>query len=147
MFRRPSKEVDRIRQELVRSFIAGRETVDGQLDGLTKLVTSLREILATMIGGMGARATLVRAASLAEQKHPCLSRLVIRGEGLDSSGLREVLRDETPDRAREELTALVSEWFNVLYWLLGDALMPVLLELESDLLGQGTPRGTDEEGP
>ncbi len=137
----------RVFRRLIRKTIAGGQTVDLQIDGLETLLSAVGGVVQTMIGEVAVRATLSRAAVVTVRRYPRLGNLASGNAGLDIAWLRRELRTEAPARARETLVALVEEWLNILYWLLGYTLMPLLREAEAELgTRQPSPEGDEEEG-
>ncbi len=141
----PANE-DRIRRRLIRVWIGERDTVDEQIDGLATIVRGLDTSLATMIGGVAARATLARAITLAGRDQPRVRDLLTPGNGLDVARMRDELKGATLGGAGALLTAVLDWWLAVLYWLLRDALLPLLIEVEEELGSTEPSRFVDEEG-
>jgi hypothetical protein len=139
-------QVDAIRERLIQEWILSRLTVDGQIDGLAAIASAYWTALAVTIGSAGTRATLSRARTLAQRKHPRLASVVIVEGGLDLAALRRGLRGEDPAATPELLGVLVEELCSVLRGLLGSALLPILREVEAELAAQARTAGSSPTG-
>ena len=144
---RRSTEFDKTSRRLVRRWVAGRRTLDGQVEGLAVVVTVLGGLLEAVIGGVATRATLSRALVVAGRRHPELKALSLPRAGLEVFQLKDELKGHAPEATCEMLSAVAEEWFTVLDWLLGKALLPILREAEADLAARRPKGGTSREGP
>src|SRR3990170_4141058 len=124
------EELDAALQQLTERCIAGRATVEEQLEGAENLCSAYWGALETLIGQTGTSAVFRRAVSMARRKHALLSSLEVMDECIDIRRLGESLQGEGPDRSRAVLVGLMEELVQVVYGLLGPVLMPVLQEAE-----------------
>src|SRR3972149_3803151 len=127
------EELDAALQQLTERCIAGRATVEEQLEGAENLCSAYWEVLETLIGQTGTRAGFRRAVSMASRKHTPLASLTAPDACIDIRSLAESLLGEGPDRSRPVLVGLMEELVHVVYGLLGPVLMPVLQEAEEKL--------------
>jgi hypothetical protein len=84
-----------------------------------RVCSKLRDSLGPVIGEGGVRAVTVRAAKLTQAEFPFLRVTANPLQGECLSGLRESLDGQGPTQVADALTALIANFLEVLYSLLG----------------------------
>lgn len=115
--------------ELLKSRLRNCETSSDVIDGYEKLLRSMWEFTARVLGQGGARAVLVRSINLAAQEAPLVQKLQAGGGGPDLSELREQVAKTgcSPDEVMDALIQQGAMVFQALSELAGETLTEPLL--------------------
>ena len=119
-------------------------TPDGLAAASGRLLDSLSQGLAQVIGPAGVRAILLRAVRLRKTEFAFLNDRVVPGEGPDSLAetLRACLREQEPEVIREVAVTLFATFAGLLAAIIGDRLAWSLFE---QIWADALPPGGDLE--
>lgn len=126
------EEQMKIRNRL-RDRIARQPTVEGQVESWESILSTFFEVFDGLIGNLAARAVLSRSIAMASRDYPRLAAFTMTDHGPDTSRLLESLADGGTAECQELLVAAVDGLFLLLHGLLGNLLLPLLLEVEAGL--------------
>ncbi len=145
MYGKPPKELDEIRQRMIRNAMPEGSDTKDQIDGLARIISSIASTLVPLFGNVATQATLNRARYLAQSRYPLLEKLPFMNTSIDVPLLQKEMGAEAPEVAREIFIHFVNEWIDTLYSLLDSILTTLLQEAELNLSNDRSALGPDEE--
>ena len=145
MYSKPPKELDEIRQRMIRNAMPEGSDTKRQIEGLARIVSAIARTLVPLFGNVATQATLNRARYLSQSRYPILEKLPFTNTGIDVQLLQREMGTESPEVARETFIHFVDEWIDALYSLLDGILTTLLQEAELRLANNRAAPDPEEE--